>query len=441
MPEVPDNPQASISAHMVAALPSSMLVLLRRAAETAEALGWEAYLVGGYVRDALLGRDALDYDVDLAVVGDAQELARLLGEASGALLKTHGGFDTATLHFNGEAHLDFVTARRETYPAPGALPVVEASHVWDDLARRDFTVNAMAVRLLPGEVGPLLDPHGGAGDLQARMVRFLHPLSFRDDPTRIFRAVKLAARLGFSIERNTLEGILQAVRDGALYTLSMERISRELLFILEEPKADVMLAQLDKLGVLAALYPGFAWPYPPAHMGPTESSGLSKQERRDTYLSMLGAEYAGQPEEAETLARWLRLTAPHVRLMRDSARLAQCWPQLGAEDATPWTIYALLKPLDPAAPEAFARIGALSADPSAWERLHHYLKEWRHAKPELGGDFLRSLGVPAGPIYNRALEALLRAKLEGHANRREDEEKFLMEWLRQESFTPTDHRR
>ena len=164
-------------------------------------------------------------------------------------------------------------------------------------------------------------------------------------------------------------------------------------------------------------------------MGPAESSTLTKEERRDTYLAILAAEFAGAPEDAEALARYLRLPAPQIRLMRDAARLVTLWPQLGADDLKPSQTYALLHPLGLATLQAYTRITALSADTVSWSRLNDYLDRLRHIKPAITGDYLREQGVPPGPIYKHLLNDLLNARLNGELLDIEDEERFVRDWL------------
>ena len=395
----------------------------------AEERGWAAYLVGGFVRDALLGIP--QKDVDLTVVGDGVALAHLLAAELGTEVEVADRFGTATVGIGGGLDLDFVTARKESYPSPGALPVVEASSLEDDLARRDFTVNALAVPIETAGFGKLIDRHGGMADIAAGLVRVLHPGSFEDDPTRIFRAVKYAERLGFKIERDTLELMLRAVRDGALGTLSTERAVRELLAIMEEPRAEVMLAALARLGVLPSVHPGLAWRYPPGRVRLTDDGNLTPGKRRDAYLAVMAAEYAGVPEEAEALARWLRLPAPLVRLIRDAATLAGLWPRLSNEELRPSEVYHMLNGLSDAALEAFGRLEALRADSVGWERFEVYTTRTRNMKAQLTGDYLRALGVKEGPAYGEALRALHDAVLDGLVTGKEEEERFVREWLRE----------
>jgi tRNA nucleotidyltransferase (CCA-adding enzyme) len=381
------------------------------------------------VRDALLRIPSKD--IDITVVGDGVRLAHLLATELGTQAEVADRFGTATVPLEGGLHLDFVTARKETYPNPGALPEVEASTLEDDLARRDFTINALAVPLKRDGFGQLVDRHGGVEDIVARLVRVLHDRSLEDDPTRIFRAVKYAERLGFKIERGTLELMLQAVRDGTLSTVSTERAVRELLTILEEPRAEAMLATLDRLGVLSSIHPGLAWTYPPGHIKLTDESNLTPNQRRDAYLATIAAEYAYDPNEAEALARWLRLPSPLVRLMRDAAALAGLWPRLSNDDLRPSDVYTMLNGLDRAALEAFSRFETLRADSVGWSRFQDFVTRTRGVRTQLTGDYLRALGVKEGPVYSEAMKALHNAVLDGLVSGRAEEERFLREWLRE----------
>ncbi len=402
--------------------------MLMRAADLATNHGWDLYLVGGYVRDCLL--KIPDYDIDVAVVGDAPTLARTLAHETGAQLEVHPDFGTAVLTFDNVIFdMDLVTARHERYEHPGALPTVQRGTIADDMARRDFTANAMAIPILSGTFGPLYDPHNGLDDLLAGLIRVLHDQSFVDDPTRIFRAVKLARRLGWRIEPHTLEFVLQAVRDGVLSTVSIDRITRELLLILEEPKAEQILADLDKLGVLTNVHPNFGWPYPPDRTIIHDAEHLPKEQRRDTALAVIAAECANAPAEAEALGRWLNLPSPLVKLMRDSAQVAALWQQLDEEDQPPSATYRLLHDIDPAALEAFRHIQPLTASTEATAHLSNYLDNLRHIKPELDGNYLRMLGLSPGPAYRPILEALLDAKLDGKLPNRAAEEEFLRQQL------------
>ncbi|MEA2575148.1 MAG: hypothetical protein QOH93_2446 [Chloroflexia bacterium] len=429
MTNSPEELSSSAPQRIAQALPEGVRLPLKHVAALAEAHGDAIYLVGGFVRDALLGIP--QKDIDLTVIGDGVILAKMLAAELGTEVEVADRFGTATVSLSGGLDLDFVTARKESYPAPGALPVVQPGTLEDDLARRDFTINALAVPLTLKGFGQLVDQHGGVADLVARLVRVLHPHSFEDDPTRIFRAVRYAERLSFKIERDTLELMLRAVRDGALATLSTERAVRELLLIMEEPRAEAMLATLDRLGVLSSVHPGLAWAYPPGRIRLVDEERLTPGQRRDAYLATIAAEYARDPEEVEALARWLRLPSPLVRLMRDAAVLAGLWPRLGEEGLKPSDVYSLLNGLDDAALQAYRRLEALKANTVGWARFEEFMSRTRGLKTHLTGDYLRALGIKEGPVYKEAMKALHNAVLDGAVTGRTEEEEFLRGWLRE----------
>ena len=204
------------------------------------------YLVGGPVRDWLLGLPAKD--LDFVVEGNAPELAREMASRMGGQAVVHGRFGTATLS-RGDLRVDLATARRETYPAPGALPQVEPSSILDDLARRDFSINAMAAPM-GGADKTLLDPKGGLEDLGRGSIRILHSRSFRDDPTRLFRAVRYEQRLGFAIEKATETLLVDAVESDCLDSVSGDRIRHELHWIFEEKEPVRTLIRANDLGLL-----------------------------------------------------------------------------------------------------------------------------------------------------------------------------------------------
>ncbi|HXF50564.1 MAG TPA: hypothetical protein VNM43_02645, partial [Dehalococcoidia bacterium] len=212
---------------LLAVLPPDQRVLAETAMETCASRGYPLFAVGGAIRDLLLGRSVTD--LDLVVEGPAMEVAAAVASACRARLVAHPRFGTASLQ-TAAGRVDLVTARSERYPHPGALPVVEPAGIEDDLARRDFTIHAMAVRLWP-EPDEFLDPFGGRADLEARLIRVLHDASFRDDATRALRAFRYAARLDFAVEPHTLD----LVRRDAVYLrrISPARLRREFALIFE----------------------------------------------------------------------------------------------------------------------------------------------------------------------------------------------------------------
>jgi tRNA nucleotidyltransferase (CCA-adding enzyme) len=217
----------------------------------ADRLGLSAYLVGGAVRDLLLGK--MNLDLDVVVEGDAAELVRRLGKKWRAQIVSHERFGTFVMTLPDGKHIDFVTARKEKYPRPGILPVVEFSDLRDDLFRRDFTMNALALALNGRDRGKIIDYYCGTADLERGVLRVLHSRSFRDDPTRIFRLARFAGR-GFSIEGGTEKLIVRGKK--YLQYLSDERIREEILAILSENDPFPALQHLKRWSVLKTVLPG-----------------------------------------------------------------------------------------------------------------------------------------------------------------------------------------
>jgi tRNA nucleotidyltransferase (CCA-adding enzyme) len=225
--------------------------LLHSAGRLAGEMGYRAYAVGGMVRDLLLERDT--FDLDIVVEGEGIRFARGLAGRLRARVKGYERFGTASVTLPGGAKVDVATARTEIYDEPAALPRVTPGSIRDDLFRRDFTINAMALSLAPGEFGRLLDEFGGFRDIRDGMIRVLHDRSFIDDPTRIFRAARFEARLGFRIVAADERRIDEALSLSLLERLEEYRIVAELRLILREPDPVTPLRRLEQLGVIAAL--------------------------------------------------------------------------------------------------------------------------------------------------------------------------------------------
>jgi tRNA nucleotidyltransferase (CCA-adding enzyme) len=328
------------------------------------------YLVGGAVRDLLLGRPRAD--VDLVVVGDAAALAERIG---GAVVE-HERFGTVKVEVEGH-EIDVATARSESYPAPGALPVVAAAEdVEADLGRRDFTINAMAIPI-DGEVR-LVDPHGGEGDLEEEILRVLHPRSFADDPTRAIRAARYAARLGFRLDPETEE----LLRRADLTTVSSDRRRSELERLAEEETAYRGYELLAEWGLI---------------------------ELRDGGLELMRA--VGDLFRREHWAQF----APREEALISAALgppggeelLASMWPPNPGEGVE------LAEQRDPV---ELTLARAMGAD---W--IEHYLTAWRNVTLEIDGNDLIVAGVPEGPAVGRGLRAARRGRLEGEVRGRDQE--------------------
>lgn len=338
----------------------------------------DAWLVGGIVRDALLGRAAGDMDVDVVVDGDPAPVARALGR----VVEAHERFGTYVVETEDGCRYDVVRARRETYARPGALPDVEPSGLDDDLARRDFTANAVA---LSGR-GELLAVDGALDDLAARRLRVLHAASFADDPTRLWRLVRYAVRLGFAPEPVTDRLAIEAVRGGALQTVSGDRLGTELRLALGEPRPLSVLHAAQNLGLVdgLALDPRVV----------ADALALLAPEGSPA-LTLLGAVIpdAGWP-------RPFGFTAVEQQVL---ARCAELEPIAAAR---PSEVAARLRG-EPV--EAVAVAGA-RGDATIARR---WLADWRHVALAIDGRDLLAAGVPQGPEVGRRLARVLALRLDG----------------------------
>ncbi len=260
------NMQDNLSERMRTILPAAEWELLRQVARAADKLNLPLYVVGGLPRDILLGRASKDFD--LVVEGRAEQLARSLAAEHGGRVLVHRTFSTAKWEVPAPKAgrgaspgavdaLDFITARSETYKHPGALPTVTPGTIADDLRRRDFTINAIAIRLDGPHSGEVRDDLSGRSDLERGIVRVLHPASFVDDPTRMYRAVRYEQRYGFRIAEDTLALIPEA-RAG-IGALTAQRIRHELDLVLDEERVDAMLARLAELDLLRPIHPALSY--------------------------------------------------------------------------------------------------------------------------------------------------------------------------------------
>jgi tRNA nucleotidyltransferase (CCA-adding enzyme) len=367
-----------------------------------------AYLVGGAVRDLLRGDRGVDLDV--AVEDDATAVARTVAVRVHGEARLHARFGTATVRGPGLL-VDLATTRRERYVRPGALPEVEPASLDEDLARRDFGINAMALALSGDELGHLIDPHGGRADLETGTVRILHEGSFLDDPTRLLRAVRYEARLGFRMDRETEALAREAIEGGALATVSGHRIADELMDLLREVEVARAVERMADLGLDRALDPSLE-----ADADLVASAALACSEcGADRGLAALAALVASDPEG---LAPWV-----------DSLGLTRSdrWRVLAAARQAPGLVAPLRGELPPSAVHALLRCEppetlslALAMGAPARPVLR-FLAELRSVHLEITGNDLLDAGVPSSPAIGRALDEVLRMKLDGEIAGRADE--------------------
>ena len=393
-------------------LPRSLLDLVGQISTRAAGRDERAYLVGGAVRDLLLGSPNLD--LDLVIEGDAVQLAQELAEAGQAELLAHHRFSTATLRC-GDHTLDVATARRETYAHPGALPEVTPGTMRDDLARRDFSINAMAVSLSPDDHGELIDLYGGRTDLEQGLIRVLHPGSFRDDATRILRGVRYEQRFGFEFEPQTA-GLLR--RDlHMLDTISGDRIRHELELILNEREPEKAIKRLADLRMLTRIGLAVEREGEIADVFRKARRMAEPEQLPDLYLCLLI--YSSTTQELDALISRLNMPTRPSRAMCHTLRLKNSLGLLDRPSPRPSEVYDLLKEYDTVAIQANAIASESSA---AHGSLDLFLTNLRHVRPSLDGEDLKTLGIPPGPEMGRILHALHRARLDGQVVTKADEE-------------------
>ncbi|TKB67139.1 MAG: CCA tRNA nucleotidyltransferase [Nitrospira sp.] len=415
------------------------LSLLRELGSLADEGGVSLYLVGGVVRDLLLKRE--NWDLDLTVEGDGIAFARLVADRYGAGLAVFERFATARLVFPDGLKIDIATTRRESYEQPALLPTVQPASIEEDLSRRDFTINAIAVQLNPRQFGRVLDPYGGQRDLRARTIRVLHAGSFQDDPTRIFRAIRFEQRFGFRLERATVRLLAQAASTNLIQQLSGPRLQNEILLLFAEQypaRAIARLAQLKLLRFLhrrlcytknvkrtvAAVPKALAWW---VHRFPD-----SAIDRPIVYLMALSNE--SSPVVVAAMIRRLALSRVQAKNVSAGGRqVDRALKRLtNKETARPSQVYRLLTDFSD---EALVLLLAKQLSVQHGVRLsllkRHlvaYVKN-KAIKTALTGRDLQAMGLQPGPRYKTILGKLLDARIDGVVTTEADERVFVRKWL------------
>jgi tRNA nucleotidyltransferase (CCA-adding enzyme) len=397
-------------------LPPALQARVEPVAAVARQLGLPAYLVGGLVRDLLLGRPHRDLDV--VVEGDGLAFAARLAAAVGGRVRAHPAFLTAVVLDPEGFDIDVGTARGESYRAPAALPEVRAAGLREDLFRRDFTVNTLAIRLGPGPGHELIDLFGGRRDLEAGTLRVLHDRSFVDDPTRILRGVRLEARLGFRLSPGTESLAEGAVAGGIFGHLSGSRLAAELAMLLGDPLLALEgIERLAALRVLRAIDPGLE--LDDAARRRLQGAQAAHQWWRSAGIAAPAAELwrlllmalaAGLGEAGlERLAARLLLAGDERRLLAGfPPRLAAAREILQGTPAP----HQAAEALDPLAGEEILLLMA-EGDETVGAWVRRYLRELRPLTLSLRGADLLTEGVPPGPRIGDALRATRRARLDG----------------------------
>jgi len=420
-------------------LPQERLSLLRELGNLADEEGVSLYLVGGVVRDLLLKRE--NWELDLTVEGDGIAFARLVADRYGAGLAVFERFATARLVFPDGLKVDIATTRRESYAQPAVLPTVQPASIEEDLSRRDFTINAIAIQLNPRQFGRLLDPYVGQRDLRARTIRVLHAGSFQDDPTRIFRAIRFEQRFGFRLERTTVRLLSQAASTNLIQQLSGPRLQNEILLLLAEHDPVRAIARLGQLKLLRFLHRRLCYTRKVKRTVATVPKALvwwarrfpdSAIDRPIVYLMALSSESSAvvvaamirrlalSREQAKNVsAGGRRVDRVLNRLTnKGTVRRSQIF-RLLADFSDEVLVLLLAKQVSA---QHGVRLSLLK------RHLVAYVKN-RAIKTALTGQDLQAMGLKPGPQYKIILGQLLDARIDGMVTTEADERAFVGRWL------------
>ncbi|MEF2229912.1 MAG: CBS domain-containing protein [Pseudodesulfovibrio sp.] len=419
--------ERNINSMVANRLPQTMLDLLRAAGALGDDLGWEVYAVGGFVRDIMLGRPNLD--LDLVVEGDGIRYAKQLASRLGGRVKSHLKFKTAVIILDNGQRVDVATARLEYYEYPAALPTVELSSIKMDLFRRDFTMNALALRLNSGRFGQLVDFFGAEQDIRSKTIRVLHSLSFVEDPTRILRAIRFERRFDFQIGGQTMRLIKNALNLELFSKLSGTRVMHELQLIMEEEDPLACLNRMEELGIMEAIHPELKL----------------KNDRVQVFMELVKVKhwyrllYLEPPvitwklyflaltmgikrEEIAGVTHRLHFTEKEERdfiQLRDMVGDALMKLMGWSEEASGLSaLYTLLTPIPV---EGVLFLMARSRKEHIRRSISQYLSRLRYMKIEISGKDLQEMGIVPGPMYSTILGKVLMAKIDGRAEGREEQ--------------------
>lgn len=448
--EATQEPPSDLIPHLEWIFSPELFQLLQEAGQLAAEQGDTLYVVGGFVRDSLLtmlldeipAKISPRTDLDLVVEGDAIALAHRLQKQHQGRVRSHQRFGTAKwilaqpIPFapglpgksGSLTMLDFASSRTEFYRHPSALPEVEQSAIRQDLHRRDFTINTLAVCLSPDRLGELLDFYGGQRDLEARLIRVLHSLSFVDDPTRMLRAARLMARLDFELEERTAELLHNAL--DLLHRVSGERIFNELELIFREYRPELALQQLQNLGILTTIHPGLM-----VDEWLTERLRLLREGMAQTpwaNIRPLAVHYLGllffwlARDELDQLIERLNLRNRQRDILKEVHAIRRKAPQIAKAEENS-RLYRLLRPFS----EEARLIAWLGLDnETARRQIVRYQQDLQDVEPLIDGHYLKAeMELSPGPIYGDIIEMLRTARLDGEASTLPEERRLVEQFL------------
>jgi tRNA nucleotidyltransferase (CCA-adding enzyme) len=413
-------------------IPPKTVGLLKKIGHLADERGEAAYAVGGFVRDLVLKHPGVD--IDITVEGDGLTFAEKLAKMTGSDVEAFTRFGTSIVIVPGFGKVDVATARTESYDHPGALPSVKKGGIIQDLYRRDFTINSMALSLSPGYFLKLLDPFEGLEDLKKGRIRALHEKSFIDDPTRIFRAVRFEQRFKKKIEKKTQQWLLEAVKGDYIQRVSGERLRNELRLIFQESHPEGAVWRLDELGVLPHIHPGLGVSAAAKKVLPHLLAGISFFEKNKIQLEdekMVWFQALLKPMDEKntaSLTKRLMLSRSEQKIVSQSAK---AYPallgQLEKEEMTVSRMYKLLCSLK-AEVQCFLMA---AASKGLRKKMENYFAKIQRSVPWIRGRDLQTMGITPGFRYTFILLEALNGQLDGKFKNRKE----ALDWVKK-SFVP-----
>jgi tRNA nucleotidyltransferase (CCA-adding enzyme) len=415
-------------------LPQEIQRLIEIASDVAFRLKMPLYLVGGFVRDLILGVKNLD--LDFVVEADGIKFAQILTRRLKARMISHKRFGTATIILEHRNKIDIASARSEVYPKPASLPVVSFGNIKDDLKRRDFTINAMAINLSSKNFGKLIDFFDGQSDLRHKRIRILHNLSFIDDPTRILRAIRFKTRYNFHIESRTLCCLKEAVKLKMLQKVEPQRLRDDLILILKEKNPIKEIKCIQKLT-------GFNFIEPHLYVSNKTYNFLNSMEKQilwfeknypqrrnlDTWLiyfvgliDSLKIKYtenlldrlALRKGEKKRILSFKKINLKHIRPL---CRLK----------TTPAKIFNLLEPLSY---EVILMLKTKYKNKNLQRHIEDFFEIYNGMRLSIRGEDLKRLGIAPGPYYKKIFTKVLQAKLNGEIKTRDQEIALINKYIK-----------
>lgn len=412
------------------------LNILILAGRVADQIKMSVFLVGGIVRDIL--RDKPSEDVDLVIDGDGITFAKALGLALGLKVDENPRFGTAKIHTKMGGTIDIAGSRKEYYEEYGALPLVKPGNIEDDLKRRDFTINSIAIRINHFQFGQILDPFNGRKDVENGVIRVLHTKSFLDDPTRMFRAMRFASRFGFEIDERSRALIKEALSEKMLRRITKQRIRDELWLILKDRNPHIALQMLDKFHLLNEIHPDFSLPAILSGESDPVKPVLEQYQHWDLpytvrthqiYLCILMWDFV--QKTIDSFSKDFQIAGNDDVTIKDIPRFREQMNQISslAMLPKPSEIHHRLQAVQI---EVLLTYLATSAVKELQEMVKRFLREIKPTKLDIDGQDLQNLGFPPSPSYKKAFKAVFNAKLDGLIQTRQEELNMAEEVLENE---------